>query len=345
MDEYYLGRVRPGQAASIQLDDTSWPLKVTRVYPQVKSGGFVVDLAFDGATPAGLLRGQTLQGRLSLGADVPGLVLPAGAFLERSGGDWAFVLRGRRPQRPASADQDRPPQCRAGGDPERPDRRRTRHHFRLQRPGTYRSNRSEITEGKQHVEPAEHQQDLPHDRGGDPRPVEVSLEVRAGEFLAIMGPSGCGKSTLLNILGLLDNPDSGSYSFFGEEVAKLREKELTRLRRDNVGFVFQSFNLIDDLNVSENVEVSLLYRGMSGAERRRRVTAALERVGLTHRARHLPSQLSGGQQQRVAIARALVGEPKLILADEPTGNLDTENGAAVMDMLTQINARARPWSW
>ena len=166
---------------------------------------------------------------------------------------------------------------------------------------------------------------------------QVSLAVRGGEFLAIMGPSGCGKSTLLNILGLLDNPDSGSYSFFGEEVAKLREKELTRLRRGSVGFVFQSFNLIDDLNVYENVEVSLLYQGMSGAERRRRITAALERVGLTHRARHLPSQLSGGQQQRVAIARALVGEPKLILADEPTGNLDTENGTAVMDMLTQIN--------
>jgi putative ABC transport system ATP-binding protein len=166
---------------------------------------------------------------------------------------------------------------------------------------------------------------------------QVSLEVRAGEFLAIMGPSGCGKSTLLNILGLLDSPDSGSYAFFGEEVSKLREKELTRLRRGSVGFVFQSFNLIDDLNVSENVEVSLLYRGMNGSERRRRVTAALERVGLTHRARHLPSQLSGGQQQRVAIARALVGEPKLILADEPTGNLDTENGTAVMEMLTQIN--------
>jgi putative ABC transport system ATP-binding protein len=166
---------------------------------------------------------------------------------------------------------------------------------------------------------------------------QVSLAVRTGEFLAIMGPSGCGKSTLLNILGLLDSPDSGSYSFFGEEVSQRSEKELTRLRRGSVGFVFQSFNLIDDLNVAENVEVSLLYRGMSGAERRRRVTAALERVGLTHRARHLPSQLSGGQQQRVAIARALVGEPKLILADEPTGNLDTENGTAVMNMLTEIN--------
>jgi putative ABC transport system ATP-binding protein len=152
-----------------------------------------------------------------------------------------------------------------------------------------------------------------------------------------MGPSGCGKSTLLNILGLLDSPDSGQYWFFGEDVARYSEKQLTQLRRGGVGFVFQSFNLVDDLNVQENVEVSLLYRGISGSERRRRVAASLERVGLSHRARHLPNQLSGGQQQRVAIARALVGEPKLILADEPTGNLDSENGAAVMGMLQEIN--------
>ena len=165
----------------------------------------------------------------------------------------------------------------------------------------------------------------------------VSMEVAAGEFLAIMGPSGCGKSTLLNILGLLDSPDSGRYWFFGEDVARYSEKQLTQLRRGGVGFIFQSFNLVDDLNVRENVEVSLLYRGMGSAERRTRVAAALERVGLSHRARHLPNQLSGGQQQRVAIARALVGEPKLILADEPTGNLDTENGAAVMEMLAEIN--------
>jgi putative ABC transport system ATP-binding protein len=165
----------------------------------------------------------------------------------------------------------------------------------------------------------------------------VSLEVQAGEFLAIMGPSGCGKSTLLNILGLLDSPDDGQYWFFGEEIARYSERQLTQLRRGGVGFVFQSFNLVDDLNVRENVEVSLLYRSMPGSERKRRVTAALERVGLAHRAKHLPNQLSGGQQQRVAIARALVGEPKLILADEPTGNLDTENGAAVMEMLGEIN--------
>jgi putative ABC transport system ATP-binding protein len=165
----------------------------------------------------------------------------------------------------------------------------------------------------------------------------VSLTVEEGELLAIMGPSGCGKSTLLHILGLLDSPDSGGYRFFGEDVSRLTERALTRVRRGTVGFVFQGFNLIDDLNVEENVEVSLLYRGMGGGERRRRIATALERVGLSHRARHLPGQLSGGQQQRVAIARALVGEPRLILADEPTGNLDTENGTAVMEMLCDIN--------
>jgi putative ABC transport system ATP-binding protein len=165
----------------------------------------------------------------------------------------------------------------------------------------------------------------------------VSLEVNAGEFVAIMGPSGCGKSTLLNVLGLLDSPDRGSYWFFGEDVAKYSEQKLTALRRTGVGFIFQSFNLIDDLNVAENVEVSLLYRRIGGSERRRAVAAALERVGISHRAKHLPQQLSGGQQQRVAVARALVAEPKLILADEPTGNLDTENGAVVMGLLDDIN--------
>jgi putative ABC transport system ATP-binding protein len=166
---------------------------------------------------------------------------------------------------------------------------------------------------------------------------EVSLEIASGEFVAIMGPSGCGKSTLLNILGLLDNPSGGRYWFFDQDVSNCSESQLTYLRRSGVGFVFQSFNLIDDLNVAENVEVSLLYRKVPSQERKRRVAAALERVGLAHRAKHLPQQLSGGQQQRVAIARALVADPKLILADEPTGNLDTENGAAVMGMLKTIN--------
>jgi putative ABC transport system ATP-binding protein len=167
---------------------------------------------------------------------------------------------------------------------------------------------------------------------------EISMEVRAGEFVAIMGPSGCGKSTLLNVLGLLDSPTSGAFEFFGEEVSKRAERELTALRRDRIGFVFQSFNLIDDLSVAENVEVALLYRRVPAGERRRRVAEALERVGIAHRARHRPQQLSGGQQQRVAVARALVSDPSLILADEPTGNLDTTNGEAVMTLLTEAAA-------
>jgi putative ABC transport system ATP-binding protein len=161
----------------------------------------------------------------------------------------------------------------------------------------------------------------------------VSLEIGQGEFLAIMGPSGCGKSTLLNILGLLDSPTSGAYWFFGEEIARYSESRLTALRRAGVGFVFQSFNLIDDLTVAENVEVALLYRHIPTRERKKRIAEALERVGISHRARHMPQQLSGGQQQRAAIARALVSQPKLILADEPTGNLDTANGEVVMRLL------------
>jgi putative ABC transport system ATP-binding protein len=164
---------------------------------------------------------------------------------------------------------------------------------------------------------------------------DVSLEIGAGEFVAVMGPSGCGKSTLLNVLGLLDSPTGGSFEFFGEQVAGYREARLTALRRDRIGFVFQSFNLIDDLSVAENVEVALLYRRVPAGERRRRIAQALDRVGMGHRAKHRPQQLSGGQQQRVAVARALVSEPSLILADEPTGNLDTANGEAVMTMLAE----------
>ena len=165
---------------------------------------------------------------------------------------------------------------------------------------------------------------------------QICLEVSAGEFVAIMGPSGCGKSTLLNILGLLDSPSEGSYLYCGEEIGRAPEKRLTELRRATVGFIFQSFNLIEDLNVAQNVDVGMLYRHIPAAERRRRVKEALERVGIAHRSRHQPQQLSGGQQQRVAIARAIVAKPKLLLADEPTGNLDTANGDEVMNLLTQI---------
>ena len=165
----------------------------------------------------------------------------------------------------------------------------------------------------------------------------VNLDVKEGEFVAIMGPSGCGKSTLLNILGLLDNPTEGSYKLLGQEVADLKEKERTRVRKGKLGFVFQSFNLIDELNVYENVELPLTYLGVKAGERKRMVEDILKRMNISHRAKHFPQQLSGGQQQRVAIARAVVTNPKLILADEPTGNLDSKNGAEVMNLLTELN--------
>ncbi len=166
---------------------------------------------------------------------------------------------------------------------------------------------------------------------------EVDFEVKKGEFTAIMGPSGCGKSTLLNIIGLLDNPSEGSYFFDGTDVAKFRESQRTNLRKGNIGFVFQSFNLIDELNVFENVELPLLYLKIGSRERKEMVTKVLERMNIAHRAKHFPQQLSGGQQQRVAIARAVVANPKLILADEPTGNLDSKNGLEVMNLLTELN--------
>ena len=166
---------------------------------------------------------------------------------------------------------------------------------------------------------------------------DVSLEVNEGEFIAIMGPSGCGKSTLLNILGLLDNPSGGQYYLAGQEVGHLKERERTQTRKGKIGFVFQSFNLIEEMSVFENVELPLVYMGISKAERRRRVEEALSRMNISHRAKHFPNQLSGGQQQRVAIARAVVANPKLILADEPTGNLDSKNGNDVMDLLSDLN--------
>ncbi|MBO5803877.1 MAG: ABC transporter ATP-binding protein [Bacteroidales bacterium] len=165
----------------------------------------------------------------------------------------------------------------------------------------------------------------------------VSFEINDGEFVAIMGPSGCGKSTLLNILGLLDNPSGGSYRLLDSEVGGLKEKERTKFRKGNIGFVFQSFNLIDELNVYENVELPLRYLNISASERKQKVTEILKRMGISHRAKHFPQQLSGGQQQRVAIARAVVSNPKLILADEPTGNLDSKNGKEVMDLLSELN--------
>jgi putative ABC transport system ATP-binding protein len=167
----------------------------------------------------------------------------------------------------------------------------------------------------------------------------IHMDIRQGEYVSIAGPSGCGKSTLLSILGLLDTPTDGAYTLNGKAVANLSLAERARIRNREVGFIFQSFNLIGDLTVFENVELPLTYRGMKAAERRTRVTEALEKVGMAHRAKHLPSQLSGGQQQRVAVARALVGQPLILLADEPTGNLDSRNGEQVMELLQELHSQ------
>ena len=166
---------------------------------------------------------------------------------------------------------------------------------------------------------------------------DFNLDIEQGEFICLVGPSGCGKSTLLNILGLLDNPTGGSYRLLGNEVGGLREKERTQFRKGNLGFVFQSFNLIDEMTVFENVELPLVYMGVKASERKRRVNEMLDRMNISHRAGHFPQQLSGGQQQRVAIARAVVSNPKLVLADEPTGNLDSKNGQEVMALLQELN--------
>jgi putative ABC transport system ATP-binding protein len=166
---------------------------------------------------------------------------------------------------------------------------------------------------------------------------DIQLEIRKGEYLAIAGPSGCGKTTLLSILGLLDSPTEGSYTLDGQPVSRLTASERARVRNRQIGFIFQAFNLIGDLTVYENVELPLTYRGMPAEERRKRVQAALERVGMSHRMKHFPAQLSGGQQQRVAVARAVAGDPAILLADEPTGNLDSTNGEAVMELLRELH--------
>ncbi|MEZ0006112.1 putative ABC transport system ATP-binding protein [Flavobacterium sp. 28YEA47A] len=167
---------------------------------------------------------------------------------------------------------------------------------------------------------------------------EISLEVKQGEFVTIMGASGCGKSTLLNIIGLLDDVTSGSYQLLGQEIRGLKESEKSKIRKQNIGFVFQNFNLIDELSVYDNIELPLIYNNVSASERKKKVEAMAERLAISHRLRHFPQQLSGGQQQRVAVARALINDPKIILADEPTGNLDSKNGNEVMELLTDLHA-------
>lgn len=166
---------------------------------------------------------------------------------------------------------------------------------------------------------------------------KVNIDIAPGEFVAIMGPSGCGKSTLLNILGMLDSPSAGHYFFMDEDVANYSETQLAKIRKKHIGFIFQSFNLIDELSVAENIELALLYHDIPASERKKRVASVMDKVGIAHRAKHMPSQLSGGQQQRVAVARAVVGKQSMILADEPTGNLDSQHGQEVMEMLQALN--------
>jgi putative ABC transport system ATP-binding protein len=165
----------------------------------------------------------------------------------------------------------------------------------------------------------------------------VNIEIEQGEFVSIMGPSGCGKSTLLNVIGMLDNPSGGQYFFADQDVSQMKERQLSEIRKHNIGFIFQSFNLIDELTVQENIELALLYHNTSASERKARVAEVMDKVGIAHRAKHMPNQLSGGQQQRVAVARAVVGNQALILADEPTGNLDSAHGQEVMEMLQALN--------
>ena len=180
-----------------------------------------------------------------------------------------------------------------------------------------------------------------HYRTGDVETValdQINIDINQGEFVAVMGPSGCGKSTFLNIVGMLDTPTSGSYFFMNEDVAGCSESQLSAIRKHNIGFIFQSFNLIDELSVEENIELALLYHNIPAKERKERVNAVMDKVGIAHRAKHKPGQLSGGQQQRVAVARAVVGDQALILADEPTGNLDSAHGQEVMEMLQKLNS-------
>jgi len=306
IDELYFPRIVQGLRATTTYNNKDYALEIAYIYPTIISGRFDVDMNFVGETPQGIRRGQSLRLRIQLSQSSEELLLPVGGFYKDTGGNWVFVLED-------------------GGN------RAVKRDVKLGRKTFSRFFNNAMIKLK-NLEKVYTTEEVETTALNN-----INLEIKDGEFVAIMGPSGCGKSTLLNIVGLLDNPSNGEYYFGEHEVAKYSERQRAQLRKGSIGFVFQSFNLIDELTVFENVELPLLYMKVPASERKTRVEEVLERMNIMHRRNHFPQQLSGGQQQRVAISRAIVAKPKVILADEPTGNLDSANGEEVMKLLSQLN--------
>ena len=337
---------RWARRGKIELDGKTYAVAVKRIYPEVVNDAFTVDIDFAGAAPPGLRRGQRLTTELSFGASTQGLIVERGGFVQHSGGRWVYLIAedGRSARRaPVRFGRQNPrylevleglrpndrivtssyttfndvDELRVHGADSHPECRHGRSPMIIETQGLKKLYRTDLVETTALD--------------------SVNFSVDAGQFVSIMGPSGCGKSTLLHILGLIDTPSDGNYRFLGEDVSRYPESKRAAIRKRNIGFVFQSFNLIDELTVYENVELPLVYAKTPARERQAKVDAVLERMDIGHRRDHLPGQLSGGQQQRVAVARAVVHQPNLILADEPTGNLDSEHGAEVMKILVRLH--------
>lgn len=337
IDEHYVERVVQELPADFTRDGENYKLEVTKVYPEVKDGQFRTDFRFTTGRPENIRAGQTYHINLQLGDPVKAVLIPRGGFFQITGGRWIYVVdeSGKfAVRRPIKIGRQNPQFY------EVTDGLASGEKVIISGYELFGDNEKLILNEKKHVRmiKVENLSMLFSTEEVQTKALnEVTFEIEKGEFVAIMGPSGCGKSTLLNILGTLDTPTSGSYLFEGKRVDKMNENQLTALRKGNIGFIFQSFNLIDELTVYENVELPLVYLNIKPTERNRRVKEVLEKVNMLHRANHLPQQLSGGQQQRVAIARAVVTNARLLLADEPTGNLDSTNGVEVMELLSTLN--------
>lgn len=337
IDEHYVERVVQELPADFTRDGENYKLEVTKVYPEVKDGQFRTDFRFTTGRPENIRAGQTYHINLQLGDPVKAVLIPRGGFFQITGGRWIYVVdeSGKfAVRRPIKIGRQNPQFY------EVTDGLASGEKVIISGYELFGDNEKLILNEQKHVRmiKVENLSMLFSTEEVQTKALnEVTFEIEKGEFVAIMGPSGCGKSTLLNILGTLDTPTSGSYLFEGKRVDKMNENQLTALRKGNIGFIFQSFNLIDELTVYENVELPLVYLNIKPTERNRRVKEVLEKVNMLHRANHLPQQLSGGQQQRVAIARAVVTNARLLLADEPTGNLDSTNGVEVMELLSTLN--------